>query len=174
MPVKDDRVTVDVREEVRAGGEPFSKIMKAVAALRPGEDLLLIAPFEPVPLFRVMAAQGFSHASTPTASGDWEVLFARNGGESLSPSQVQSSAQGSRGCAPISTDTVEVDTRGLEPPEPLVRILETVATLPEGAAIRAHTNRRPMHLYPELEERGFSGETEEQADGSFITHIRRR
>ena len=69
---------------------------------------------------------------------------------------------------------VTVDVRGLEPPQPLVRILEMLATLSGDAGLHAQTDRRPMHLYPQLELRGFVGETEEQTDGSFITHIRRR
>ena len=73
------------------------------------------------------------------------------------------------------TDTdVFVDARGLEPPEPLVRILEAVSSLPREAQLHARTDRRPMHLYAQLEQRGFTGESEEQTDGSFITHIRRR
>ena len=39
--------------------------------------------------------------------------------------------------------------------------------------LRAQTDRRPLHLYPLLEQRGFTGETEEQSDGSFVTTIRR-
>jgi len=69
--------------------------------------------------------------------------------------------------------TVVLDARGLEPPQPLVVILESLAQLPEGAEMRAFTDRRPMHLYALLEQRGFIGETEEQHDGSFITTIRR-
>ena len=69
---------------------------------------------------------------------------------------------------------VTVDVRGLEPPQPLVRILETLATLPGDTNLHAQTDRRPMHLYTQLELRGFVGETKEQTDGSFITHIRRR
>ena len=68
---------------------------------------------------------------------------------------------------------VELDARGLEPPQPLMKTLEAVATLPEGSALRVHTRWRPALLYAELEKRGFSGESEEQTDGSFITHIRR-
>ena len=68
---------------------------------------------------------------------------------------------------------VTLDARGLEPPRPLVVILESLEGLPEGAEIRAHTDRRPMHLYAMLEERGYTGESEEQHDGSFITTIRR-
>ena len=66
-----------------------------------------------------------------------------------------------------------LDARGLEPPQPLVVILEALERLPEGAEMRARTDRRPMHLYALIDERGFTGETEEQHDGSFITTIRR-
>ncbi len=69
---------------------------------------------------------------------------------------------------------MDVDARGLEPPQPLVKILEAVTALPAGARLRAHTDRRPMHLYAQLEERGFKSESVEQADGSFITYVERR
>lgn len=68
---------------------------------------------------------------------------------------------------------VTLDARGLEPPQPLVVILEALAGLSEGAELRARTDRRPLHLYALLEQRGFTGETEEQHDGSFVTTIRR-
>jgi TusA-related sulfurtransferase len=74
----------------------------------------------------------------------------------------------------MSEDVIAVDARGLEPPQPLVRILESLASLPDGAAMRAQTDRRPMHLYGFLEERGFIGTSEEQPDGSFVTVIRRK
>ena len=56
----------------------------------------------------------------------------------------------------------------------MVKILEALAVMPAGAELRAHTERKPMHLYAHLEERGFAGVTEEQNDGSFITTIRSR
>jgi len=74
----------------------------------------------------------------------------------------------------MSPTVIELDARGLEPPQPLMKILETVATLPQGATLRAHTKWRPALLYAQLEARGFSGESQEQSDGSYITHISRR
>ena len=68
---------------------------------------------------------------------------------------------------------VKVDARGLEPPQPLVRILETLTSLPSNAKLHALTDRRPMHLYAHLEERGFSANTVEQSDGGFLTSIER-
>src|SRR5262245_38952444 len=71
-------VTLDVREDLRCGREPFSKIMSTVAALGADEQLLLIAPFQPAPLFDVMKQRGFSHDARMIQSGDWEVLFTRD------------------------------------------------------------------------------------------------
>jgi uncharacterized protein (DUF2249 family) len=157
-------VKLDVREDIRAGREPFSKIMMTVARLGEDESLLLLAPFEPAPLFAVLAQQGFSHVSKPLDSGDYDVLFSRP----VPVSEADHAGQPAPDCAPV----VELDARGLEPPQPMVKILEAVATLPAGAELRARTDRRPMHLYAQLEERGFTSTSEEQSDGSFITHIR--
>jgi hypothetical protein len=49
-----------------------------------------------------------------------------------------------------------------------------VEDLPADAELCARTDRKPMHLYTRLLERGFTGITDEQADGSFVTRIRRR
>jgi uncharacterized protein (DUF2249 family) len=169
-------ITLDVREDIRKGREPFGKIMQVVNALKDDEQLRLLAPFEPAPLYAVLAQRGYDHQSKATPEGDFEVLFTRGSDESTRPevsaarSQTPSS-QPSRACSGIPVN--EVDARGLEPPQPLVKILEALAALPEGARLRARTDRRPMHLHAQLEERGFLGESEEQPDGSFITHVRR-
>ena len=70
-------VTLDVREDIRSGKEPFSKIMSTVARLGADENLLLLAPFEPKPLFAVLAKQGFAHHARQTENNDWEIWFTR-------------------------------------------------------------------------------------------------
>jgi len=167
-------ITVDARDDIRSGREPFSKIMKAAAAMQAGESLLVIAPFEPTPLFRVLEKQGFAHTGQATTSGDWEILFTRPSGATRAEAAPASFPVRARdGIAPAPARITEVDARGLEPPQPMVKILEALAALPAGAGLRARTDRRPLHLYPHLEERGFTAATEEQPDGSFLTHISR-
>ncbi|HEU4786477.1 MAG TPA: DUF2249 domain-containing protein, partial [Gemmatimonadaceae bacterium] len=56
-------VELDVREDLRSGREPFSKIMSAVAALGANDVLLLRTIFEPAPLFGVLAKRGFASES---------------------------------------------------------------------------------------------------------------
>jgi uncharacterized protein (DUF2249 family) len=167
-------VTLDVREDLRAGQDPFPRIMQAVAALAAGHRLVLVAPFEPVPLYGVLSRQGFAHEARLLPTGDWEISFSRHAETKAATGLAAPATCGCGGGPWDPNPVVEVDARGLEPPQPLVRILEAATTLPAGATLRARTDRRPMHLLPQLEERGFSADCQEQPDGSFVTHIRRR
>ena len=69
--------TVDARPIIAAGGEPFDTIMAAVAGLPDGEELVVLAPFEPVPLEGVLGSQGFSYDVAGLGGGDWRVTFRR-------------------------------------------------------------------------------------------------
>src|SRR3990170_4282716 len=71
----DGLVTVDVREDIRRGQEPFAKIMAAVKALRPGEALLLRNVFEPVPLYQVLGKKGLDHWAECRGPEDWWITF---------------------------------------------------------------------------------------------------
>ncbi len=68
---------LDVREDLHKGNDPFQKIMSAMLGLAPGEELEIIAPFEPVPLYTVLGAKGFRHQTEKTSEGDWRVVFHR-------------------------------------------------------------------------------------------------
>lgn len=166
-------ITLDVREDFRAGNHPCDKIHGALGRVRRGEALRLIVPFEPVPLYEVARRLGLRCQPNPLADGDWEILFSRPETADAPEPEVRSATCGC-GCEETATpDEIEVDARGLEPPQPMVKILEALLALPQGGTLRALTDRRPMHLYPLLEARGFTAQTEEQPDGSFVTHIRR-
>jgi uncharacterized protein (DUF2249 family) len=172
-------MTLDVRKDIHNGAAPFSKIMSTVNALRPDEQLLLIVPFEPTPLFEVMQGRGFQPAAHRTEAGDWEVLFTRHEqAENSNLSHTKHLPGGKPPCPPPkeqalheSSTLTRVDARGLEPPQPLIKILEALATLPAGGQLCALTDRRPIHLYSQLEARGFGADTKEQSDGSYLIHI---
>ena len=68
-------VTLDVREDIREGREPFRRIMDAVGHLRDGDTFRLIAPFEPRPLINMLSAQGFTAVVTRRADDDFEIVF---------------------------------------------------------------------------------------------------
>ncbi|MEO8719056.1 MAG: DUF2249 domain-containing protein, partial [Burkholderiales bacterium] len=58
------------------------------------------------------------------------------------------------------------DLRGLQPPEPIVRIFEALERSP-GAPLRAILPHEPAPLYPLLRERGLSWSGAQRADGAF-------
>ena len=69
---------LDVRPDLESGGEPFVRIMEAAAAIKSGGTLVIIAPFEPVPLYAVLEAQGFAHETEKVAADEWVVCFSRS------------------------------------------------------------------------------------------------
>lgn len=66
---------LDVRPDLEQGRERFSRSMDAVSRLLSGESLELVAPFEPIPLYRVMEVKGFEYETTHARDGSWHVLF---------------------------------------------------------------------------------------------------
>ncbi|HSJ80432.1 MAG TPA: DUF2249 domain-containing protein [Thiobacillus sp.] len=72
----------------------------------------------------------------------------------------------------IPTQEVLVDARGLEPPEPMEKVLQTLDLLRPGQSIRLLLHREPFPLYPLLAERGYRHATRMEADGSYVILIR--
>lgn len=69
-------------------------------------------------------------------------------------------------------DEILVDARGLEPPEPMEKVMQALALLRPGQAVRLLLHREPFPLYPLLAERGFRHATRMEADGSYVILIR--
>jgi hypothetical protein len=55
----------------------------------------------------------------------------------------------------IDVDGVHIDVRGLQPPGPLVAILELVKSIRDATPVIVHHERDPQLLYPELAEIGW-------------------
>lgn len=64
-----------VGPELAAGGEPFVRIMEAAAQISVGGTLVLVAPFEPVPLYGALGNRGLMHATQHVAADEWVVRF---------------------------------------------------------------------------------------------------
>lgn len=147
---------VDVRPILRAGGEPFGKIMEAVGALAPGQGLRLYATFKPVPLFQVLGSKGFSHEEKEIGGGDWEVLFrpGASGAAKDAPAPTGAAAAAAADGGAWPAPAREMDNRELEAPEPMVRVLAALEEMEPGQVLSALLCREPMFLLPELAKRG--------------------
>lgn len=67
---------------------------------------------------------------------------------------------------------IVLDARGLEPPEPMERVLQALALLRPGQTVRLLLHREPFPLYPLLAQRGYGHTTRRDADGSYVILIR--
>lgn len=186
--MSDSIVTLDVRPILRDGGEPFAEIMNAVARLTSGQSLKLLATFRPVPLFAVMARNGFEHSEREIPDGDWEVVFTPRVGASPAASLPENApaAPPARARQPASsaepgeaddsqwpTACQSLDNRGLEPPEPLVRTLEAVEGIAVGDVLEIWNDRDPLFLYPELTARGHLAHREARGAEGYRVLIRK-
>lgn len=175
--IPEDRVVhLDVREDLRSGREPFSRIMATRHTVPAGGALCLRAIFEPVPLYAVMAQQGFAHHAERLTKDDWRVWFypAMGGGADLAgPDPSPAESDEDPGVHEDGGGVRILDVRGLEPPEPMVRTLEALESLPEGHTLIQVNVRVPRFLLPQLEERGFTCEIREPSPGLVRLFIRR-
>jgi len=156
-------LVLDVRPILAGGGSPCEPIDRAVGKLKQGQSLVLIVPFEPVPLYAKLAREGFSHSSQSLPDGVWRIEFHRDEKAAAQRSPSKASAN--------PAEEIRLDCRGLEPPEPLVRTLEALHQIASAGKIVMRSDRKPLHLFEELETRGFLFDCTEQDDHSFITNI---
>lgn len=71
-----DTPTGDRRLDVREiDGEPFGDIERELEALDDGERLVLVAGFEPVPLYDVLDGRGFAHETVRGDDGAYRVAI---------------------------------------------------------------------------------------------------
>ncbi len=68
---------LDLRPLFELGQEPLAMILDAVARLPGGTDLVIEAPFHPLPLRRLLGGRGFASSARQLAAEHWRVVFRR-------------------------------------------------------------------------------------------------
>lgn len=66
---------------------------------------------------------------------------------------------------------MKLDNRGLEPPQPMMRTLSALEELKPGETLVIINDRRPMFLYEQLDDLGYTYETTELSTGGFQIEI---
>jgi uncharacterized protein (DUF2249 family) len=70
--------------------------------------------------------------------------------------------------------TIELDVRGLQAPEPLERVLESLDRLGADDCLRVKINCRPVPLFRILDRNGYTHEEEPGVDALLDITIRQR
>lgn len=165
-------VEVDVRDDLRAGREPFARIMAALSASDASAVIRVRAIFEPAPLVGVLSRRGFTCETEMHAPEDWSLWAWRGADEPEAPAP-----------APVTTGEPQrptitppneewLDVRGLTPPEPMMRTLAALEVLPADRTLVHLNSRVPQFLLPMLVERGFTYELEHLDSGNILVRIR--
>ncbi len=144
-------VHLDVRPVLEAGGEPFPEIMAAARRTEPGKRLVVEASFEPVPLYRALAKQGFVAWCERVGEKHYRAHFYRQ--EVATDASAKAAASPGPGDWEGFSAEVWIE-ENLEPPMPMMRVLEALAALEPGQKLLVHHVRRPVHLLARLEEDG--------------------
>jgi uncharacterized protein (DUF2249 family) len=168
-----DTSVLDVRPI--PGRSKHAQIFQRWSDLPVGQYFVLINDHDPVPLYYQFAAQfegAFTWEYLLRGPEEFQVRITKTRAIGLPETTGGAAAAGATG-APAGATLHQVDVRGLEPPEPLIRILGALEALPAGARLRAITDRWPCHLFGEAEARGFRHDSHEQPDGSWITVLER-
>lgn len=161
---------LDVRPIIESGKDPFQNIMAAVKELKEDEVLLIINSFEPIPLYSVLGKQGFEHW-TEKENDVFKIYFYKDKGvkQDINPAQQKSSLNEVE-----YKNVIELDVRELVPPEPMIKILETLAQVDENTVLLVHHHREPMMLYPKLEERGYEAVSNKIEENYFKVVITKK
>lgn len=165
-----DRVAArfDARPLHAEGQNPIAPILKAAKEVPVGSIFYLHNTFEPLPLYDVLAKQGFTPWARQNGPEDWEVFFHRGepGREEMPPGD----AGLAPGAPPVAS--LRVDVSQLTPPEPMMRILEALSQLEPGDTLLVRHVQRPLYLYARLDDMGHNHQTWEMGPGHVEILIR--
>ncbi|MFB5265530.1 DUF2249 domain-containing protein [Paenibacillus enshidis] len=173
-------VELDVRAHLRNKSDPFHIIMDAVKKLDKDDMFILHATIKPAPLITLLKMKGFVSKTERKAENHWVVTLVRKENRQWLNEADHSMAMNidtEKAPRQESWDTetiphiIELDNRGLEPPQPMVRTLSALERSRPGDEIWIHNDRVPVFLMEELTNLGYSYTVEEQADGTAKVKI---
>lgn len=154
IPFVKQQDVFDARPILSKGKDPLRAIMSFAASVKPGETFCVINSFEPLPLIDLLAKQGFETVSVQNSELEYHTFFKRT----------SKNKQLLEATEAFDWQAVEeqfrdhclfVDVRKMNAPLPMVTILRELDHLPDGYALHVHHKRVPVHLFPEIKDRGF-------------------
>lgn len=164
--------TLDVREDLKNGTDPFKKIMKSLNELKEGETLLLINTFVPMPLIKILQKKEFK-ITVKKEQPDLVYTYLEKRerhSEQLNTGEINlvDSAAFNDQLKKIKGLIETVDVRNMEMPLPMVTVLEKLASLDPEDGLFVNHFKVPHFLLPELASRGYSYLITEEGPGEVL------
>lgn len=167
---------LDLRPLLARGVDPLAEVLTQAAPVAPDGILVLIAPFNPAPLRRLLAARGFSSFGEKLGEGHWRIACRRDGEGTWFDGPSPEDCRGGPLGAPFWREdgAIHMDLRGLEAPLPMVTILRLLSSLDGSEPVVVTLDRNPVYLYPELAEIGWQWRNEDNMPGAVRLTLTRR
>ncbi|QCR22475.1 DUF2249 domain-containing protein [Pontibacter sp. SGAir0037] len=155
---EDNILSLDVREAISTGQDPFLEIMGAVEEIGSHKVLRLINTFEPTPLIAILQKKGYTSFTEEKAADLVYTYFRKQTAPAIQATENTLELA-------LSFEAIEkrfegkckyLDVRHLEIPQPMISILNELELLPPDRALYVAHKRIPQYLLPQLQERGFS------------------
>jgi len=166
----DDCVPFDVRPILAQGTDPLEKILQKTKELSPKDILLIVAPFDPVPLRHVMAGKGYDSFVSEVEEGYWKIFFKK-----LPKTRKMRPLPLLPDLPPFPSSWKDgrlgMDLRGLTPPNPMIAVLKIIETGEGGDGFQVRLNRDPVYLFPELALRGWHADVIEEGKAGLLVDI---
>jgi len=166
-------VSLDVRPILDSGKDPLQDILSKITELKNGDVLLIINSFEPIPLYSLLGKKGFAHW-TEKVNGYFKVFFYREKDNERSGFTPVLSSPSNGIDLNDFENIIDLDVQELQPPEPMMKILENLNGLDNGSLMRVRHHREPHLLYPRLEERGYYAVCTKLGEDSYEILIARK
>ena len=167
---------VDVRPILAAGKDPFNYIMESIKELPIGVSLKVINTFEPTPLIRILEKKGFVCGVVQMSESEFHTYIKRtDSSEKLNVTEGKTAGdEHALVKKRFEENFMYLDVRHLEMPQPMITILKSLETLPQGKALFVKHKKVPQFLFPELVERNFNWSVHELSENEVDLIIYRK
>lgn len=168
----------DVRQILNEGNDPLKAIQQKVKSLAPGQVLVIVNSFEPVPLIRLLNKQGFQIYVDNIDAETVATYFYKSSSESSAVHEKPIQEDTETGnddwdsiLKRFENNLIHIDVRHLEMPMPMMTILENIESMPKEKALYVQHKRIPVFLLTELKEREFDFRINEVQDAEVYMLI---
>lgn len=148
---------LDVRPILANGRDPFTEIMHVAHDVPENGVMVVVAPFDPVPLREHLRQCGFTSTVAACGPQEWEITFRRDATANAPSLTLRALPDAASGAAPARTwadaGGFHVDTRGLTEDSAIRAVLAALDRTCRGRTLVAHLDRNIDALYPELARR---------------------
>lgn len=180
--------TLDVRPILANNEDPFLIIQKSLKECNSQEALEVVASFKPLPLIKMQEKNGFD-CYHYEEDGVHHTFFKQSDITDSDQASKDSNEKNSNNAEvkeftlfvneeefnqkenQFGDQILTVDVRNLEMPQPMITILNELADLKEGTALKVFHKKVPQYLIPELEEKGFKTYIQEVEEGNVLLLI---